>query len=77
MSDSPFDAYVGLIEAGEMIPMHYETVRKWIKKGVIPAIKWNQTWLIRREHVEAFRLNYLAGPSTGPVSRQHTGGKLL
>jgi excisionase family DNA binding protein len=56
--ESPFDAYVGIIEAGARLTIHPDSVRRLIKQGDIPAVKFSGKWLIRKDQLEQFARTY-------------------
>jgi excisionase family DNA binding protein len=56
--ESPFDAYVGILEAGARLGIHPDTVRRLVRQGEIPAVKFAGKWMIRRDELEQFASYY-------------------
>ena len=52
------DDYVGLIEAAELLGIHFNTVRRLIKQGDIPATKFAGSWMINGQMLAQFKANY-------------------
>ncbi|MBM4464965.1 MAG: helix-turn-helix domain-containing protein, partial [Chloroflexi bacterium] len=46
--------YVDLQEAGSRLCIHPDSVRRLIRQGKIPAFKFANKWLIRRDELEQF-----------------------
>jgi len=56
--ETPFDNYVGVLEAGRRLNIHPESVRRLIRQGKIPGTKFANKWLIRKDELEQFALTY-------------------
>ena len=56
--DTMFEDYVDVIEAGKKLRIHPETVKRLIRQGTIPATKFSNKWLIRRDILEQFASTY-------------------
>jgi len=54
----PFDAYVDVLEASVRLSIHPDSVRRLIRQGKIPAIKFSNKWLIRKDELEQFAIYY-------------------
>jgi len=52
------DNYADLLEAGARLSIHPDSVRRLIRQGKIPAFKFANKWLIRRDELEQFALTY-------------------
>lgn len=56
--ETPFDNYVDVLEAGQRLRIHPESVRRLIRQGKIPGVKFANKWLIRKDELEQFALVY-------------------
>jgi excisionase family DNA binding protein len=56
------DNYADLLEAGSRLSIHPDSVRRLIRQGKIPAFKFANKWLIRRDELEQFALTYDSRP---------------
>ncbi len=54
----PFDAYVDVLDAGQRLKIHPESVRRLIRKGKLPGIRFSNKWLIRKDELEQFAQTY-------------------
>ena len=52
------DNYADLLEAGSRLRIHPDSVRRLIRQGKIPAFKFANKWLIRKDELEQFALGY-------------------
>ena len=52
------DSYVGVEEASERLNIHAESVRRLIRQGKLPAIKFSNKWLVERATLEQFASHY-------------------
>lgn len=59
-----FEKYVDVIEAAGALKVHPETVKRLIREGKLPALKFGNKWLIERD-----KLNFFAGTYTGRPGR--------
>ena len=50
--------YVTAIEAARRLDVHPETVKRLCRQGDLPAQKFRNTWLIRREILDVFSSTY-------------------
>lgn len=69
--EAPFDKYVDVLEAGRRLRIHPESVRRLIRQGKIPAIKFSSKWLIERAALEQFASIY--DPRPGPKANLFKG----
>lgn len=46
--------YYSIEQVAEMLQVHYNTVRRWILSGDIPAAKLCDTWRIKKSDLEMF-----------------------
>lgn len=53
-----FEDYVDVKEASRRLNIHYESVRRLIRQGKLPAIKFSNTWLIEKAILEQFAGHY-------------------
>ena len=56
------DNYADLLEAGSRLSIHPDSVRRLIRQGKIPAFKFANKWLIRKDELEQFALSYDSRP---------------
>jgi len=61
------DNYFNVIEAGHLLKVHPETVKRLCRQGDLPAIKIHNTWLISRSILENFAGTYI--PTRGARKR--------
>lgn len=58
----PFDTFVDVLDAGQRLNIHPESVRRLIRGGKLPARKYANKWLIRRDVLEQFAARYDGRP---------------
>ena len=46
--------YAGVSEAAERLNIHPESVRRLIRQGKLPAIKFGNKWLVEKSSLEQF-----------------------
>lgn len=51
-------AYADVSEAGKRLSIHPESVRRLIRQGKLPGIKFGNKWLIERTALEQFASHY-------------------
>ncbi|MFC1972439.1 helix-turn-helix domain-containing protein [Chloroflexota bacterium] len=51
---APFENYLNVLEAGRLLKIHPETVKRLCRQGDLPAIKIHNTWLIRDDVLDNF-----------------------
>lgn len=56
--------YLAAIEAVRRLHVHPETVKRLCRQGDLPAQKFRNTWLIRREILDVFSSTYDPHPGT-------------
>ncbi len=56
------DDYADVLEAGARLSIHPDSVRRLIRQGKIPAFKFANKWLIRKDELEQFALVYDSRP---------------
>jgi excisionase family DNA binding protein len=56
------DNYADILEAGSRLRIHPDSVRRLIRQGRIPAFKFANKWLIRKDELEQFALVYDSRP---------------
>ena len=52
------DNYVSVVEAGEALGVHWETVKRLCREGRIPAGKVHNMWLIDQDDLARFAAVY-------------------
>ncbi|MCL0102623.1 helix-turn-helix domain-containing protein [Dehalococcoidia bacterium] len=66
------DSYFKVPEAGAILGVHPETVKRLCQRGRIPAEKVHNTWLIQKEKLQEFAVTYRnprrVNPRTSPRS---------
>ena len=50
--------YLNVVEAADVLGVHWETVKRLCREGRIPAEKVNNGWLIHRDTLEQFAATY-------------------
>ena len=55
---SLLDNYVGVDEVAERLNIHPESVRRLIRQGKLPAIKFGNKWLVERATLEQYASHY-------------------
>ena len=63
------DSYYNVAEAAIFLGVHPETIKRLCQRGLIPAEKIHNTWLIRKDKLEQFSLTY-NNPRRGRRKRQ-------
>jgi len=63
----PLDNYFNVIEAGQRLGIHPETVKRLCRQKDIPAIKVHNTWLIAKDILDNFAGTYV--PRRGAKKR--------
>lgn len=52
------DKYVSVVEAGQILGVHWETVKRMCREGRIQATKVHNMWLIDQEDLAEFAATY-------------------
>ena len=55
---SLLDNYVGVNEVADRLNIHPESVRRLIRQGKLPAIKFGNKWLVERATLEQYASHY-------------------
>ncbi|MFC1907163.1 helix-turn-helix domain-containing protein [Chloroflexota bacterium] len=55
----PWDSYLNVMEAGRVLKIHPETVKRLCRQGDLPAEKIHNTWLIDRDILDNFAGTYI------------------
>lgn len=55
----PLDNYLNVIEAGQRLGIHPETVKRLCRQKDIPATKLHNTWLIAKDVLDSFAGTYI------------------
>ena len=56
--DSLLENYAGVDEVGKRLNVHPESVRRLIRQGKLPAIKFGNKWLVEKASLEQFASRY-------------------
>ena len=56
--ESLLDQYVGVKEVSDRLDIHPESVRRLIRQGNLPAIKFGNKWLVERATLEQYASHY-------------------
>ncbi|MBI2862745.1 MAG: helix-turn-helix domain-containing protein [Chloroflexi bacterium] len=56
------DQYLDVADAARRLNIHPETVKRMIRMGVLPALKFGNKWLIERHVFDQFAATYIPGP---------------
>ncbi len=56
--DLLLEQYAGVKEVGRRLHIHPESVRRLIRQGKLPAIKFGNKWLVQRVALEQFASHY-------------------
>jgi len=57
-AESLLATYADVVEAGKRLSIHPESVRRLIRQGKLPGIKFGNKWLIERDVLEQFAHHY-------------------
>lgn len=58
LKENLLEQYVGVDEISERLKIHPESVRRLIRQGKLPAIKFGNKWLVMRDTLEQFASHY-------------------
>ena len=58
----PWEIYLNVMEAGRILKVHPETVKRLCRQGDLPATKLHNTWLIARDTLNSFAGTYIPKP---------------
>jgi len=50
--------YLSVVEAADVLGVHWETVKRLCREGRIPAEKVHNKWLIHKDNLREFATNY-------------------
>jgi excisionase family DNA binding protein len=64
------DTDLTLHEAAEVLGVHYMTAYRYVRLGVLPAVKVGGSWHVTRSDLDAFRAGGTAAPATEPTKRR-------
>lgn len=56
--ESLLEQYAGVDDVSKRLKIHPESVRRLIRQGKLPAIKFGNKWLIERATLEQFASHY-------------------
>lgn len=57
-AESLLAMYADVVEAGKRLGIHPESVRRLLRQGKLPGIKFGNKWLIKRAALEQFANHY-------------------
>ena len=52
------DNYAGVSDVAKRLNIHPESVRRLIRQGKLPAIKFGNKWLVEKDMLEQFAVRY-------------------
>ncbi len=58
IKESLLDQYAGVDAVSERLNIHPESVRRLIRQGKLPAIKFGNKWLVEKSILEQFASRY-------------------
>jgi excisionase family DNA binding protein len=64
------DTDLTLHEAAEVLGVHYMTAYRYVRLGVLPAVKVGGSWHVTRSDLDAFRDGGTTAPATEPTKRR-------
>lgn len=56
--ESLLEQYAGVDDVSKRLKIHPESVRRLIRQGKLPAIKFGNKWLVERAALEQFASHY-------------------
>jgi len=56
--ESLLEQYAGVDDVSKRLKIHPESVRRLIRQGKLPAIKFGNKWLVERTTLEQFASHY-------------------
>ncbi len=56
--DNLLEQYADVLEASQRLNIHPESVRRLIRQGKLPGIRFSNKWLIKRDELEQFASHY-------------------
>jgi excisionase family DNA binding protein len=56
--ESLLEQYAGVNEVSKRLKIHPESVRRLMRQGKLPAIKFGNKWLVERTTLEQFASHY-------------------
>ena len=56
--ESLLEQYAGVDDVSKRLKIHPESVRRLIRQGKLPAIKFGNKWLVERATLEQFASHY-------------------
>ena len=56
--DELLDRYADVLEASRRLKIHPESVRRLVRQGKLPGIRFSNKWLIERDVPEQFASHY-------------------
>lgn len=66
----PFNNFLDILEAADHLRIHPESVRRLIRRGDLPALKFANKWLIERKVLDRFAQRYDGRPGARPGQRR-------
>lgn len=56
--DDLLDSYAGVFEVSKRLNIHPESVRRLIRQGKLPAIKFGNQWIVEKAMLEQYASRY-------------------
>jgi excisionase family DNA binding protein len=72
--DYMLEQYHGADEAGRILGVHPETVKRLCRSGEIEAIKFRNSWLIHADDLNLFKKQYNPNPGRRPIGETKVKG---
>jgi excisionase family DNA binding protein len=69
MAVNPFDNYLDLVEAARELGIHPQSLRRLVKQKKVPALLFGGKYLIERDKLEMFKVNYDPRPGRKTLRR--------
>ena len=69
------DEYHGAEDAGQILGVHPETVKRLCRTGELSASKFKNYWLIHSEDLRQFKQNYNPNPGRRPNQQNGVQGE--
>jgi excisionase family DNA binding protein len=70
--EQPFDQFVDVLEASRTLGVHPDSVRRLIVREELPAYKYANKWLIRKDVLAEFAKTYYGRPGPKPRIKQQS-----
>jgi len=71
VSSTPGGGDLTLQDAADALGVHYMTVYRYVRLGVLPASRAGRSWVVRREDLERYAAERQRGEEAGPGGRRN------